>query len=561
MSLNKRAVATTFTILLVVSLASLAFHLNLAVSSTVITVSLGGSIQAAIDAAQEGDTVFVEAGQYVGNITVNKSLNLVGENQSTTIIDGGGNPRWGPKPMSVVLVQANYVNISGFTIQNSSYGLSGIVTLALGLPAGGIGLSGSIGCAIRNNTIQDCVAGVAICNGSGKTTVSNNNFAWTFGWSVFSNTPVNVSPVGGDIITDNNISNGIYSSAPNNEITGNQLKGGIHFYTNRSGNNIVSDNTISSFGVLVENASNNVIINNTISGGLTLQYSGNNTLRLNTISGGLTLQYSGNNTLRRDNVSSFDVTGSELSDFLNDIDTSNTVNGSAMYYLLNQSRLLINPFTYPDIGYLGLVNSAYINVWRLTMANNGLGLMLAQTTNSIIDEVSVSGEQEGIYLWNCYNCTIMGSTITSSNYDGIDMNLCRNSTIRGNTLWGNGVYLAGSGNNTFYRNNFIFAPVYLADQLPNQWDDRYSIYPLGWEKRPVGNYWSDYTGQDDGTQTQGMINYVGDGVGDTLLPCHGVDNYPLMKPWLPTLGDLDYNGIVGLSDLVILAMHYGQHYP
>ena len=89
------------------------------------TLYVGGSgpgnytkIQDAIDNASDGDTVFVyndSSPYYEHNITVDKSINLVGENRDTTVIDGGGKG-------SVIIVTAHGVNISGFTIQNGGWG-------------------------------------------------------------------------------------------------------------------------------------------------------------------------------------------------------------------------------------------------------------------------------------------------------------------------------------------------------------------------------------------------------------------------------------------------------
>jgi len=87
------------------------------------TLYVGGSgpgnystIQDAIDDAYDGDTVFVytESSPYTENICINKTINLIGENKNTTIIDGGGND-------DVIYVSAPWVNISGLTIQNSGH--------------------------------------------------------------------------------------------------------------------------------------------------------------------------------------------------------------------------------------------------------------------------------------------------------------------------------------------------------------------------------------------------------------------------------------------------------
>jgi parallel beta-helix repeat protein len=67
------------------------------------------SIQDAIDNASAGDTVFVYQGSYNENIMINKSLNMKGENRDNTWIKGDDTG-------DVVVVSADWVNITGFTI-------------------------------------------------------------------------------------------------------------------------------------------------------------------------------------------------------------------------------------------------------------------------------------------------------------------------------------------------------------------------------------------------------------------------------------------------------------
>jgi len=74
-------------------------------------------IQDAIDNASDGDTVFVydDSSPYrVRNLIVDKSINLIGEDRDTTVIEG-----WG----YVIELSADWVNISEFTIQNGHYGI------------------------------------------------------------------------------------------------------------------------------------------------------------------------------------------------------------------------------------------------------------------------------------------------------------------------------------------------------------------------------------------------------------------------------------------------------
>jgi nitrous oxidase accessory protein len=85
------------------------------------TLYVGGSgpgnyttIQSAINDANSGDTVFVfdDSSPYYEHVIIDKSIDLIGENKDSTIIDGGG---YG----NVILIQeyCDGVIISGFTIQ------------------------------------------------------------------------------------------------------------------------------------------------------------------------------------------------------------------------------------------------------------------------------------------------------------------------------------------------------------------------------------------------------------------------------------------------------------
>lgn len=74
------------------------------------------SIQAAVDAASSGDTIFIYNGTYFENIVVDKSLILTGENRNITIINGDGSG-------DVVSINAGDCVISEFTVKNGSNGI------------------------------------------------------------------------------------------------------------------------------------------------------------------------------------------------------------------------------------------------------------------------------------------------------------------------------------------------------------------------------------------------------------------------------------------------------
>jgi len=202
------------------------------------TLYVGGSgpnnyttIQSAINDAVDGDTVFVydDSSPYYENVVVDKSINLVGENRYTTVIDGVGSG-------DVVYISSDSVNISGFMIQNS----------------GGNNYDAGITIYSDSNVITD-------------NNVSNNNY---FGISLLSSNK--------NIISENNIyfnfRDGITlwecnnNNVTNNNIISNSVHGVRLNYCN---NNTISNNTIKSnildgVGLYSDN-NHNVITKNTIS--------------------------------------------------------------------------------------------------------------------------------------------------------------------------------------------------------------------------------------------------------------------------------------------------------
>jgi len=73
------------------------------------------TIQSAIGAATNGDTIYVYNGTYMENLVVDKEVTLQGEDRSNTVIDGNGG--------NVVSIKSPYVSINGFTIRNGGYGI------------------------------------------------------------------------------------------------------------------------------------------------------------------------------------------------------------------------------------------------------------------------------------------------------------------------------------------------------------------------------------------------------------------------------------------------------
>jgi DNA-binding beta-propeller fold protein YncE len=125
------------------------------------------TIGAAISKAAGGDTIRIAAGTYAENLAISKSLNLVGVNKATTIIDGGGTGR-------VVLINGTpNVGISSITMRNGQ---------AIG-NGGGIINAGTL--TLRDSIVRDNAANGSNVAGGG---ITNNGTLTLQNSSVIGNT-------------------------------------------------------------------------------------------------------------------------------------------------------------------------------------------------------------------------------------------------------------------------------------------------------------------------------------------------------------------------------------
>ncbi len=87
-------------------------------------VNPGESIQAAIDAANNGDTIFITAGRYTESLTLSKPVSLIGAGRDTTILHAVEGQR--------------VLTVTGATISNS------VVISGLTFTGGDISTGGSV---------------------------------------------------------------------------------------------------------------------------------------------------------------------------------------------------------------------------------------------------------------------------------------------------------------------------------------------------------------------------------------------------------------------------------
>jgi parallel beta-helix repeat protein len=334
------------------------------------------TIQAGVDNATSGDTVYVYNGTYYENVVVTKTIILMGEGRENTTIDGGGSG-------DVVYVDADGVNITGFTITNggsnsndagicvghsqnckiinnnvSSNHYHGIYTLMFSPnaliknnniylnPELGIRLSSTNNEITENNISMNGRRGISISISSDSNIITNNNISWN-NWD-----GINL----GDSTKNDIIGNNIFSHS----LYGIRISGAID-------NNIISNNIFSNYeGIYAFGGSNNIIGNDIHSNnnrGLMVRASSNHyTIMGNNISHnneGIFIDSSGpnNNSMIGNNISNnnygIKIQGSPYNEIIN----NNLCNNSYGVYLYDSTN---NNTVYHN-NFINNVNQVYLD--------------------------------------------------------------------------------------------------------------------------------------------------------------------------------------------------------
>jgi len=281
------------------------------------------NIQDGIDTVNKNRKVLVYNGTYYENIIINKSISIIGEDKNTTIIDGGGSG-------DVIYFSANWINIKGFTLQNSgdNWGNACLdITSNYNsindnvIKNDGSGLFGiylheiSLENTITNNVVEGCIEdGIYLCKSSDNNTISENFF-------INNHDGIQLFGVYGNIISYNTVLNNnddgisISNSSTDNSIYGNKVfnNSDIGIYIGGSSKNSIKGNNVSSNigqGINLSYSSGNSIMENTIiknEKGIIYEFSNNNSItvndiRLNNYSGIQLIDSSNNNNIYHNNL-------------------------------------------------------------------------------------------------------------------------------------------------------------------------------------------------------------------------------------------------------------------
>jgi parallel beta-helix repeat protein len=236
-------------VLLLVGMSTSALNIRSvgAIPTTIIVPDNYATIQGAINNANDGDTVFVRNGTYYEHLTVNKTVELIGENENSTFVDGGN---YG----TVVNVIADNVSISGFTIRKSEYDSSfcGVYII-------------SSGNHIHQNIITGNFYGLRFWYSTNNSVVGNDITNNNYG--------VRLDYCSKNTLLENNIERnvdyGVYlRSGSSNVLIGNKLAGnsrGLFLYD--ASGTFVSKNTVtgnSDCGICLSSSNHNSITSNSI---------------------------------------------------------------------------------------------------------------------------------------------------------------------------------------------------------------------------------------------------------------------------------------------------------
>jgi parallel beta-helix repeat protein len=232
-----------------------------------------------------------------------------------------------------------------------------------------------------------------------------------------------------------------------------------------SSNNEIIGNTlfrIRDYGIRIYYSDYNTLISNTVKNtdeAIALEHSNHNILYSNRAEEndrGINIYISTNNTLRNNlmvaNKHNFYVGYFSLESYINDVDTSNKVDGKPIYYWINRHDETVPS----DAGCIVIVNSTGITVKNLKLKNNSAGVVLAHTENSLIEDITATGNACGIYLDHSDYNTIIDNNVTASEGAGICLAYSHFNTVSRNFVndtYGSGIWLEDTYYNTVINNN------------------------------------------------------------------------------------------------------------
>jgi len=487
------------------------------------------TIQDAIDASSVGDTIFVyddSAPYYEHYLIIDKTIHLIGENKTTTIIDSS-------KGLPIFVIQSDNVIITGFYLKNTSSS------------SDGINLDSASYCSLYDNIISNVGnAGIMLwghCNYNNiyNNRINNGGCGICLYWycqhnSIYYN-KINGTDYGLSIGGDNSNYNYIGNNTCYNNYYGVDLYQSA-YYNSVADNTFIGGSSRNWFGIIMDSGTN-LIVRNTVIGynyGVYLQdYAHDNIFSKNSFIQCLTdardqrtntwdLGYSGGGNYYssyngpdadKDGIGDtpFQIPGGSNIDhypLINPYGSIRNLNTNKIYRTIQYA---INDTITQNGDVINLQKNIFHEQIEITKGiqihgENKNGVIIDSSNNGIPIVISTDNVQiNQLQIQNSGN---------QSNDCGISIQ--SNGTLIHNTTIFNcrtGILINQGEDNHIYHNNFISNNISAWTNTTNLWDDG---YPGG------GNYWDDYNGTDTN----------GDGIGDTSYDIPGgacSDHYPYMN--------------------------------
>ncbi|WMW22977.1 NosD domain-containing protein [Methanolobus mangrovi] len=489
------------------------------------------TIQEAINAANDTDTILVYPGTYIENVMVNRSVSITSQsgNPDDTIVeaaDGFDN---------AFNVTIGDVLIMGFNITGVDVG-----------PSCGVYVSDVENVRIVNNHLMDNPSGIRF-NATSNSNITNN-YIYSSGFD-----GILLYYASNNVIVNNVIiesGNGIYlaSSCNNNTLTDNTvLESHFGIWISSSEHNTLIENNASENydGFYIAGYDNilsrNIALSNT-NVGILIEGGRNNTFTENLATNnleGISLRLSKNNTVNHNNASFNNEQGiivkrSEYNMFNSNVASSNKGNGIVLDNDNYNNTLENNTALKNDDNGIFIVGSHNSTISNNTAASNALvGIhLLGSNDNYLSQNIAKLNNKDGIYIEYSSGNVLNNNSVDSNMDRGVRLADSSNNILNSNIICNNSVFgirLSNSDNNSIYNNYFNNTnnTEIAGTSKDNSWNITKTTGPniidgpfLG------GNYWA----EPDGTGfSQTCIDANNDGFCDTQfdLSVNDTDFLPL----------------------------------